>query len=108
MVKILDAFVMPNNRYGFSQELDKLVDSKKVEDRLVAAQRGYAPEVLHKDFDWRVRRAVAKSGYFLSKLKDDSDWRVRFAVARQQYNLPQFIKDSNEVVRSYASSRIEG
>lgn len=108
MVKILDAYIMPNNRYGFDASLDKLVDSKRIEDRLVAAQKGYAPEILCDDSDWRVRRAIAKQGYCLSKLKDDSDWRVRFAVARQQYALQQFIKDSNETVRSYAMSRIEG
>lgn len=108
MVKILDSYIMPNNRYGFNKELDKLVDSVKIEDRLVAAQKGYAPEVLHKDKDWRVRRAIAKNGYYLSVLKDDTDWRVRFAVAKQQYALPQFIKDSNVVVSGYAKSRIEG
>lgn len=108
MVKILDSYIMPNHRYGFNAELDKLVDSVKIEDRLYVAQLGYAPEKLYNDKDWRVRRAVAKNGYYLSKLKDDSDWRVRFAVARQQYALPQFITDSNETVRGYAQSRIEG
>lgn len=63
--------------YGCVPELDKLVDSDKVEDRLLAVKKHYALEVLCDDSSWRVRLAVCKLGWDISKFENDPSKRVQ-------------------------------
>ena len=63
--------------YGSIPELDKLVDSDSVEDRLLAVKKHYALEVLCNDPSWRVRLAVCKLGWDLSNFINDPSKRVQ-------------------------------
>lgn len=63
--------------YGCIPELDKLVDSDSVEDRLLAVKKHYALEVLCNDPSWRVRLAVCKLGWDLSNFINDPSKRVQ-------------------------------
>ena len=63
--------------YGSIPELDKLVDSGSVEDRLLAVKKHYALEVLCNDPSWRVRLAVCKLGWDLSNFINDPSKRVQ-------------------------------
>ena len=70
-------------QYGSYPEMDILVDSPKVEDRIRMAQWGYG----------------------IDKLKNDSDPRVRLAVAKGDYYVQQFLKDPDPEVQKVASQK---
>jgi hypothetical protein len=72
--------------YGSYPEMDKMVDSPKVEDRI----------------------RMANWGYGIDKLKDDSDPRVRIAVAKGDYYVQHFLKDQDPKVRKVASQKARG
>ena len=63
--------------YGLIDELDRLVESDNVEDRLLAVKKHYALEVLSDDPSWRVRLAVCKLGWNLIKFENDPSRRVQ-------------------------------
>ena len=63
--------------YGTFPDLDEMVDSDDVKDRI----------------------RIASQGYGLDKLKDDADPRVRAEVAKHGYFRSQFIKDPSPLVR---------
>ena len=63
--------------YGTFPDIDEMVDSANVEDRI----------------------RIASLGYGLDKLKDDADPRVRAEVAKHGYFRSQFIKDPSPLVR---------
>ena len=70
-------------QYGSYHDMDKMVDSPKVEDRI----------------------RMAEWGYGIDKLKDDSDPRVRLAVAKGDYYVQQFLKDPDPEVQKVASQK---
>lgn len=69
------------------------------EERFDAARACYAPEVLHKDPDPRVRAAVAANGNYLSELFDDESDMVRVQVARRGFALDEYSHDPCAEVR---------
>ena len=91
--------LLENKRYGSKPELDKLVDSGRVADRLRVAKYGYGLDRLIKDRDATVRRAVAEQGYGLDKLVNDTNPEVRCAVAFQGYGLDKLVNDKKYWVR---------
>lgn len=70
-------------QYGSYPDMDKMVDSPKVEDRI----------------------RMAEWGYGIDKLKNDSDPRVRLAVAKGDYYVQQFLKDPDPEVQKVASQK---
>lgn len=70
-----------------------------VAERLDAARACYAPEILHKDPDPRVRAAVAANGNYLSELFDDESDMVRIQVAKRGYALDEYSHDPCADVR---------
>lgn len=56
-------------------------------------------EILAKDEDWKVRRAVAKKGECLDLLIDDDTILVRLEVARHGYGLETLVNDEDSVIR---------
>lgn len=113
--------------YGINPQLDKLVDSENVGDRLKMAEQGYGIDKLINDEDilvqqmcltsdnwsefciknWEtlinhklstVRVSIAKYGYGLNILINDTSWRVRNAVATYGYGLNILINDINRNV----------
>lgn len=97
-----------------NKNLEAKATSSKSEDRVEAAQGGYAQEDLVHDEDKFVRCAVASNGdpVMLEKLKNDSDPMVRAVVADQGAHLEELSTDSDEMVRGavarqgYASSTL--
>lgn len=81
----IERSIEPYQEYGTFRDLDMLVNSANVEDRL---------------------RAV-KFGYGLDKLKDDTNSIVRAAVARTGFYKTQFITDVDEMVRKSVKWRVE-
>ena len=73
-------------QYGSDPDMDKMVDSPKVEDRI----------------------RMAEWGYGIDKLKDDSYPRVRLAVAKGGYYVQHFLKDPDAEVRKTASKEVRG
>lgn len=51
------------DRYGDNPELDKLVDSENIQDKLEAINKGYGLDKLIKDSSEEVRNAVLATGY---------------------------------------------
>ena len=76
-IKCLGVYIPEGFTYGEIEELDKLVDSEKVSDRVAAARICYGLEKLIDDKSWIVRLAVAKTGYCPDKLIKDSSPKVR-------------------------------
>ena len=83
--------------YGWKPELDSLVDSDNVINRLLAVKKHYALEVLCKDPDWRVRLAVVRLGYLNGNLNDPS---ARVQKAIDEYRLTRVINSKKEYVMS--------
>lgn len=81
--------------YGTDTELDKLVDSQYVDDRIEMARQKYGLDKLVIDEYEYVRVAVAEQGYGLDKLIKDEDWHVREAVANKGYKLDELISDKD-------------
>ena len=73
-------------QYGSYPDMDKMVDSPKIEDRI----------------------RMAEMGYGIDKLKDDPDPRVRLAVAKGGYYVQHFLKDPDAEVRKTASKEVRG
>ena len=81
--------------YGTDTELDKVVDSQYVDDRIEMARQKYGLNKLVNDEYEYVRVAVAEQGYGLDTLIKDEDWHVREAVTRQGYRLDELISDKD-------------
>lgn len=91
-------------QYGTNPELDKLVDSDRVEDRMEAAAQRYALEKLKNDKSEKVRATVAARGYALESLMYDPSDEVRIEVIYQGYNLDWFIcRDKSCFIRDTAN-----
>jgi uncharacterized protein YcgL (UPF0745 family) len=86
-------------KYGTNPELDKLVDSDNIIDKINAVKQGYGLDILINDEDWKVRKAVANQGYGLDILINDEDADVRKAVASQGYRFDILINDEDADVR---------
>ena len=72
--------------YGTDPKLDKLVDSKKWEHRLKAAQRGYG----------------------LDKLIDnEQDMSVKYEIIKQGYGLDLFLYDISQTIRFFTISKLK-
>lgn len=85
--------------YGTDQELDQLVDSLDVEDKIFIANKNYGLDKLIYDKDYRVRRVVASKGYDLDRLINDPHSDVRGVIAKLGYRLDILINDKDKWVR---------
>lgn len=84
-----------------NKALEKKATSRKVNERVMAAEGGYAQETLVNDKNEFVRAAVAsnKDSALLEKLKDDKSPLVRATVADQGYALDELVDDPDSQVR---------
>lgn len=84
-----------------NKALEKKATSRKVSDRTMAAESGYAQETLVNDKNEFVRAAVASNGdpALLEKLKNDKEPIVRATVADQGYALEELSTDEDPQVR---------
>lgn len=106
-----------NKQYGTDPKLDRLVESKKISNRIKAAEQGYALDKLTNDFNEVVRNAAYE---YLNEHKYRSviDWAKdnnieididewlnsdncfkRCEVAKYGYGLDILINDANYYVR---------
>ena len=86
--------------YGISPDMDKLVDSNNIDDRISAANNCYGLDKLINDECDRVRMAVAAQGYGKDILVYDTSADVRAEVAYQGYMLDYLQKDVSQTVRN--------
>lgn len=77
---VMDRILDDDYYYGTFPDLDEMVDSVNVKDRI----------------------RIASLGYGLDKLKDDSDPLVRVEVAKLGYYRSQFVEDPSPIVRKAA------
>lgn len=79
--------------------------SKKVEDRIRAAESGYKHDVLINDENEVVRATVANQGYGLDTLKSDKSPLVRAVVADKGYAHDELFNDEDPTVRAAVASQ---
>lgn len=96
--------------YGTNSEMDKLVDSKSVEDRKKAAEAGYGLDRLVDDDNFEVRLKVAcfcnGDKDICNKLANDTEYFIRneivFNCNGDKDILTRLMKDEDEGVRNCA------
>lgn len=85
-----------------NDQLDRMLNSKRWEDRVKAANQGYGLDKLVHDVDWQVRAAVAEQGYGLDILIEDADFDVkRVAEEKLKSNKGLKLKKFLNKVKSY-------
>lgn len=82
--------------------LEKKSTSRKINDRVMSAESGYAQETLANDKNEFVRAAVASNGdpVLLEKLKSDDNPMVRAVVADKGHALDELVHDNDPTVRA--------
>ena len=81
---VMDRILDDDSLYGIFPDLDEMVDSVNVKDRIRIASLGYGLDKLKDDPDPLVRAEVAKLGYYRSQFIQDPSPIVRKAVESQE------------------------